>query len=95
MPTVESIVKMTILRSTEMNEVDKLNAQIAELMVKRDSEIHKEKANVLAKMKADIKIYGFKTTDFKGILATRAKRSPNKVKAEASGPKRAYTKKAK
>ena len=25
-------------------------------------------------MKADIKLYSFKTTDFKGILATRAKR---------------------
>jgi hypothetical protein len=57
-----------------MNEVDKLNAQIAELMAKRDSEIQKEKANVLAKMKADIKLYGFKTSDFKGILLTRAKR---------------------
>lgn len=34
----------------------------------------KERANVLAKMKADIKLYGFKTTDFKGILATRKKR---------------------
>jgi hypothetical protein len=64
-----------------MNEVDKLNAQIAELMTKRDSEIHKEKANVLAKMKADIKLYGFKTTDFKGILATRTKRSPNGTRA--------------
>ena len=63
-----------------MNEVDKLNAQIAELMVKRDSEIQKEKDNVLAKMKADIKLYGFKTTDFKGILTTRAKRGPNKAK---------------
>ena len=80
MPTVESIVKMTILRSTEMNEVDKLNAQIAELMVKRDSEIQKEKANVLAKIKADIKLYGFKTTDFKGVLLARTKRGPNKTK---------------
>ena len=34
----------------------------------------KEKANVLAKMKADIKLYGFKTSDFKGVLATRKKR---------------------
>jgi hypothetical protein len=25
-------------------------------------------------MKADIKLYGFKTTDFKGVLATRKKR---------------------
>jgi hypothetical protein len=33
-----------------------------------------ERANVLAKMKADIKLYGFKTTDFKGVLLTRAKR---------------------
>lgn len=33
----------------------------------------KERATVLAKMKADIKLYGFKTTDFKGVLATRKK----------------------
>ena len=33
-----------------------------------------ERANVLAKMKADIKLYGFKTSDFKGVLATRKKR---------------------
>lgn len=47
MPTVESIVKMTILRSTGMNEVDKLNGQIAELMAKRDSEIQMEKPKCL------------------------------------------------
>lgn len=40
-----------------------------------------EHANVLAKMKADIKLYGFKTSDFKGVLATRAKRSPNGTRA--------------
>lgn len=28
----------------------------------------------MAKMKADIKLYGFKTSDFKGVLATRKKR---------------------
>lgn len=28
---------------------------------------------MLAKMKADIKLYGFKTSDFKGVLATRKK----------------------
>ena len=38
---------------------------------KRDAE---GKANVLAKMKEDIKLYGFKTSDFKGVLATRKKR---------------------
>ena len=30
---------------------------------------------LVAKMKADIKLYGFKTSDFKGVLATRKKRS--------------------
>ncbi len=64
-----------------MNEVDKINEQIAQLTAQRDSAMLKEKANVLAKMKADIKLYGFKTTDFKGVLATRAKRSPNGTRA--------------
>ena len=78
-----------------MNEVDKINEQIAQLTAQRESVMLKEKANVLAKMKQDIKLYGFKTSDFKGILLTRAKRSPNSAKAQTSGPKRAYTKKAK
>jgi hypothetical protein len=57
-----------------MNEVDKINEQIAQLTAQRESVMLKEKANVLAKMKEDIKLYGFKTTDFKGVLATRKKR---------------------
>ena len=57
-----------------MTRVDEINAQIAKLQAERESEILKEKANVLAKMKADIKLYGFKTSDFKGVLATRKKR---------------------
>ena len=60
-----------------MSEVDKINEQIAALTAQRESVMLKERANVLAKMKADIKLYGFKTSDFKGVLATRAKRSPN------------------
>ena len=60
-----------------MSEVDKINEQIAALTAQRESVMLKERANVLAKMKADIKLYGFKTTDFKGVLATRKKRSPN------------------
>jgi hypothetical protein len=74
MPLVELIVNMTNLWSYQMNEVDKINEQIAQLTAQRDSAMLKEKANVLAKMKADIKLYGFKTTDFKGVLLTRAKR---------------------
>ena len=64
-----------------MNEVDKINEQIAQLTAQRESVMLKEKANVLAKMKEDIKLYGFKTTDFKGVLATRKKRSPNGTRA--------------
>ena len=64
-----------------MSEVDKINEQIAALTAQRESVMLKERANVLAKMKADIKLYGFKTTDFKGVLATRKKRSPNGTRA--------------
>ena len=57
-----------------MSEVDKINEQIAALTAQRESVMQKERANVLAKMKADIKLYGFKTSEFKGVLATRKKR---------------------
>ena len=66
-----------------MSEVDKINEQIAQLTAQRENVMLKERANVLAKMKADIKLYGFKTSDFKGVLATRAKRSPNGTRAAA------------
>jgi hypothetical protein len=59
-----------------MSEVDKINEQIAALTAQRESVMLKERANVLAKMKADIKLYGFKTSDFKGVLGTRKKRTP-------------------
>jgi hypothetical protein len=64
-----------------MNRVDEINAQIAKLEAEREDAMLTEKANVLAKMKADIKLYGFKTSDFKGVLATRKKRSPNGTRA--------------
>jgi hypothetical protein len=57
-----------------MSKVDEINAQIAKLQAERESVMLVERANVLAKMKADIKLYGFKTSDFKGVLATRKKR---------------------
>lgn len=69
-----------------MSEVDKINEQIAALTAQRESAMLKERANVLAKMKADIKLYGFKTSDFKGVLATRKKRgtgtAPKKTAAK-------------
>ncbi len=64
----------TTLRSLTMTRVDEINAQIAKLEAERTSAMNAERANVLAKMKADIKLYGFKTSDFKGILLTRKKR---------------------
>ena len=66
-----------------MSEVDKINEQIAALTAQRENVMLKERANVLAKMKADIKLYGFKTSDFKGILAVRKKRSPNGTRTTA------------
>ncbi len=64
-----------------MTRVDEINVQIAKLEAERTSAINAERANVLAKMKADIKLYGFKTSEFKGVLATRKKRSPNGTRA--------------
>jgi len=64
-----------------MTRVDEINAQIAKLEAERESAMRAERAHVLAKMKADIKLYGFKTTDLKGVLATRRKRSPNGTRA--------------
>ena len=77
-----------------MTRVDEINAQIAKLEAERESAMKAERATVLAKMKADIKLYGFKTSDFKGILLTRAKRG-TKAKTNPSAPKRPYNKKAK
>ena len=66
-----------------MTRVDEINAQIAKLEAERESAMLAERANVLAKMKADIKLYGFKTTYFKGVLATRKKRGTVAKKAAA------------
>ena len=71
-----------------MSEVDKINEEIAALTAKRENVMMKERANVLAKMKQDIKLYGFKTSDFKGILATRKKRAPNGSVAKKTAAKK-------
>jgi hypothetical protein len=62
-----------------MTRVDEINAQIAKLEAEREDAMMQERATVLAKMKADIKLYGFKTSDFKGVLATRKKRGTSIV----------------
>lgn len=58
-----------------MSRVEELNAQIAKLEQERESAMLTERAEVLAKIKQQIKDFKFKTTDFKGVLATRKKRS--------------------
>jgi hypothetical protein len=70
-----------------MTRVDEINAQIAKLEVERASAMNAERANVLAKMKEDIKLYGFKTTDFKGVLLTRKKRSSNTAAKKTAAKK--------
>ena len=57
-----------------MSEVEKLNEQIAKLQAERDSAMLRERDDVLAKIREQIKAYGFKTSDFKYVLATRKKR---------------------
>jgi hypothetical protein len=72
-----------------MTRVDEINAQIAKLEAERESAMLAERANVLAKMKADIKLYGFKTSDFKGVLATRKKRGTGMAAKKAVAKKTA------
>lgn len=79
----------TTLRSLTMTRVDEINAQIAKLEAERESAMKAERANVLAKMKADIKLYGFKTSDFKGVLATRKKRGTGTAAKKTAAKKTA------
>ena len=64
-----------------MSRIDEIKAQQKKLADELESEMLKERANVLAKMKEDIKLFGFKTSDFKGVLATRKKRGTTTKKA--------------
>ncbi len=57
-----------------MNRIDQIKAEQEKLADELESEMLKERANVLAKMKEDIKLFGFKASGFKGTLATRKKR---------------------
>ena len=66
-----------------MSEVEKLNAQIAKLQEELDSAMMRERDDVLAKIREQIKAYGFKTTDFKYVLATRKKRGTAAKKTAA------------
>jgi hypothetical protein len=55
-----------------MNRIEQIKAEQKKLADELEGEILKERSNVLAKMKEDIKLFGFKTSDFKGALATHS-----------------------
>jgi hypothetical protein len=57
-----------------MSRVEEINVQIAKLEEERKSAMLTERVNVLYRIKKEIKLYSFKTSDFKGVLATRKKR---------------------
>ena len=46
-----------------MSRIDEIKAQQKKLADELEREMLKERANVLAKMKEDIKLFGFKTSD--------------------------------
>jgi hypothetical protein len=72
-----------------MSRIEQIKAEQKKLADELESEMLKERANVLAKMKEDIKLYGFKTSDFKGVLATRKKRGTGTTAKKTVAKKKA------
>ena len=70
-----------------MSRIEQIKAEQKKLADELEGEMLKERVNVLAKMKEDIKLFGFKTSDFKGVLATRKKRGTTVKKATAKTTK--------
>lgn len=60
-----------------MSKVAELQARIAADQEALKEAIKEERAEALKRIRQEIKTYGFKTTDFKGVLATRKKRAAN------------------
>jgi len=52
-----------------MSCIEQIKAEQKKLADELEGEMLKERVNVLTKMKEDIKLFGFKTSDFKGVLA--------------------------
>ena len=70
-----------------MSRIEQIKVEQKKLADELEGEMLKERANVLAKMKEDIKLFGFKTSDFKGVLATRKKRGTAVKKANTKTTK--------
>ena len=70
-----------------MSRIEQIKAEQKKLADELESEMLKERANVIAKMKEDIKLFGFKTSDFKGVLSTRKKRGTGTAAKKAVAKK--------
>lgn len=56
-----------------MHRIEQIKAEQKKLADELESEMLKERANVLAKMKEDIKLFCFKTSDFKAPRYTQVR----------------------
>jgi hypothetical protein len=59
-----------------MSRVAELRARIAADEAELKQAMKLERSDALKRIKDEIKLYGFKTTDFKNVLKTRIKREP-------------------
>lgn len=59
-----------------MSRVAELRARIAADEAELQQAMKLERSDALKRIRDEIKLYGFKTTDFKNVLKTRAKRAP-------------------
>ena len=61
-------------RSTTMSRIDEILAKQKALSDELEMAKQEERDAVLKDIKEKIRLFNFKTTDFKGVLATRKKR---------------------
>ena len=57
-----------------MSRLDEIRAEQAKLEAELKGIMVKERDSVLAEIKEKIKLFGFKTSDFRGVLVTRKKK---------------------
>lgn len=67
-----------------MSRIDEILAKQKELADELEMAKQEERDAVLKDIKEKIKLFNFKTTDFKGVLATRRKRTSTAPKKTAA-----------
>jgi hypothetical protein len=68
-----------------MSRLNEIRAEQAKLEAELKGIMEKERDNVLAEIKEKIKLFGFKTSDFRGVLVTRKKKKKDDAeKADAA-----------